>query len=531
MFVKELNRQVVCDPDSPVVSTPDGKLRGVIVEDTYIFRGIKYANAKRFMMPTPVEPWEGVKEAIIYGPVCLEVQTVQPDDNYNVPHVFYPQSEDCQYLNVWTQSINDETKKRPVLVWLHGGGFSTGSGIEHFAYDGENMSRFGDVVVVTLNHRLNLLGYLDLSRYGEKYKYSGNVGTADLVEALRWVKRNIASFGGDPDNVTIFGQSGGGGKVAALLQTPSADGLFHRAVIQSGVIKHGMRFDRGMDVAEKIMGLLGITPDRVEELETLPYWRFQEAIIGSGEGRLGMAFSPHRDDDFYLGDIAEVGVCEHAKKIPVMVGNVLGEFSQNYVFTVDNTAKNSWSEKKTDQILKDKFGDKAEEAIALFKAAYPDLPVQDVLFLDRMFRTGTFEYLKIRAEAGCDNTYGFMFRMEQPIYGGTLPWHNAEIPYVSHNADYIFFFNEPATTEKVQDVVCAAWCNFAEKGDPNVRTAPVWPAYTKDCHAMMYFDENSYVKCGDAEEALVDFLFANPIELTRVTRQKRAKYFGGGPRV
>ena len=175
MFIKKLTKQVICNPEEPVVCTPNGKLRGLIVDGTYVFRGIKYCEARRFHLPEPAKSWEGVKEAIIYGPVCPEIQTVQPSDNYTVPHVFYPQDEDCQYLNIWTQSP-DAGRKRPVLVWLHGGGFATGSGIEHFAYDGENMSRFGDVVVVTLNHRLNVLGFLDLSAYGEEYRYSANAG-------------------------------------------------------------------------------------------------------------------------------------------------------------------------------------------------------------------------------------------------------------------------------------------------------------------------------------------------------------------
>ena len=531
MFIKKLTKQVICNPDEPVVSTPDGRLRGLIVDDTYIFRGIKYADAERFMLPTPVKPWEGMKEAIIYGPVCPEIQTVQPDDNYTVPHVFYPQDEDCQYLNVWTQRINDPEAKRPVLVWFHGGGFSTGSGIEHFAYDGENMSRFGDVVVVTLNHRLNVLGYLDLSAYGEKYRYSGNAGNADLVEALRWVKRNISAFGGDPDNVTIFGQSGGGGKVASLLQTPSADGLFQRGVIQSGIGRFGRRRKPEKSMAETLLELFNLQPDQVSELEKMPYWRFQEAFTKLGPGA-GMAFGPTRDDDFYLGDIFEVGICAHAKTVPVLVGNVLGEFSQNFVTTVDGTEKNSWDEEKALRILREKFGEDADEAIRLHKAAYPDLPIQNLLFLDRMFRGGTMDYLHARAKAQCSApTYGFMFRMEQPVYGGTLPWHNAEIPYVFHNADYIEPSYIPGITEKLQDIVCGAWCHFAEKADPNVAGAPAWAPFDEENQAMMYFDEYSYVKSMKAEEELFNFVDSHPIEMTRVVRQKKPKYFGGGPRV
>lgn len=145
-------------------------------------------------MPEPVEPWEGVRKAIVYGHVCPEVMTPIPHDQYTVPHYFYPQDEHCQYLNIWTQSL-DKDAKRPVMVWLHGGGFATGSGIEHFAYDGENLSRQGDVVV-TLNHRLNVLGFLDLSGYGKEYQNSGNVGMADIVAALSWVQDNIHAFGG-----------------------------------------------------------------------------------------------------------------------------------------------------------------------------------------------------------------------------------------------------------------------------------------------------------------------------------------------
>ncbi|MBR6406242.1 MAG: carboxylesterase/lipase family protein [Lachnospiraceae bacterium] len=529
MFIKKLTKQVICNPDNPLAHTSDGVLRGLIVDDTYIFRGIRYAAAKRFGMPEPVSPWEGVKDAIIYGPVCPELQTVQPDDNYTVPHVFYPQDEDCQYLNVWTQSL-DPAKKRPVMVWLHGGGFSTGSGIEHFAYDGENLSREGDVVVVTLNHRLNILGHFDLSAYGDKYRYSANVGLADLVEALRWVQRNIGAFGGDPENVTIFGQSGGGGKVCALLQIPSADGLFHRAVIQSGVIpeRPGRKHDNSM--VEKVIDGLGIDREHIEELESVPYWKFQKLIAGMGP-RAGMAFGPCRDDDFYMGSIFDVGPTEHAKTVPVMVGNVRGEFMQNYVRTTDDGQKNRWSAEKAESIVREKFGDAADEAIRLMKQAYPQYPLQDILFTDSMFRPGTFDYLQARAKAGCENTWGFMFGMEMPVYSGTLPWHNAEIPYVFRNADYIEPSYIPGVTEPMQDLVSSAWTAFAKYGTPNEEGLPEWKPYTKDGHWMMYFDREPRAKNADAEEKLIRFLLDHPIEMTHVRRQKQPVLFGGGPRV
>lgn len=529
MFIKKLTKQVICNPDEPVVSTPDGKLRGLIVEDTYIFRGIRYAQAKRFHMPEPAAPWEGIRDAIIYGPVCPEIQTVQPSDNYTVPHVFYPQDEDCQYLNIWTQSPDDK-RKRPVLVWLHGGGFATGSGIEHFAYDGENMSRFQDVVVVTLNHRLNVLGFLDLSAYGEEYRYSANVGLADIVEALRWIKRNIAAFGGDPQNVTIFGQSGGGGKVAALLQIPSADGLFHRAVIQSGIIPPRPKKEEEPDMAGLLLCRLGLSAGQVKELETVPYYKIQQIVMSLGPYAF-MGFGPKKDDDFYLGSIYDGPVCEHARKVPVMVGNVLGEFSQNFAVTCDDGRKNTWTEEKAHALIKEKLGSCAEEAVALFRKAYPERPVQDLLFTDRTFRPGTFDYLKARAAAGLDNTYGFMFKMEQPVYSGTLPWHNAEIPYVFRNADYIEPSYVPGVTEQVQDIMCSCWCSFAEAGVPKAEGAPKWRPYRTGDPAMMYFDRTSEVKSAAAEEELIAFLQQHPFEMEARDRSVAAKHFGGGPRV
>ena len=218
-------RNFMCTKTDPVVETKAGKLRGFQLDGTYAFHGVKYADAKRFHQPTPVEPWEGIKNALAYGYVCPMLQQDQPSNELMVPHRYWPLDENCQYLNIWTQHL-DPNAKKPVLVWLHGGGFAAGSSIEHIAYEGENMSKYGDVVVISLNHRLNILGYLDLSPFGEEYKNSGNAGNADMVAALQWIHENIANFGGDPENVTLFGQSGGGMKVWTLMQTPAADGLF-----------------------------------------------------------------------------------------------------------------------------------------------------------------------------------------------------------------------------------------------------------------------------------------------------------------
>ena len=197
-----------------------------------------------------------------------------------VPHMYWPEKEDCQNLNIWTPSIRDG-RKRPVMVWLHGGGFSAGSSIEQLAYDGENLSRSGDVVVVSVNHRLNVLGYLDLSPFGEKYRDSANAGNLDLIAALEWIRDNIEGFGGDPENVTLFGQSGGGVKVWSLLQMPEADGLFHKGIIESGVVDPDLLGDaedgNGREIVKAMLAELGLEEKDVDQLETLPYDQLAQA--------------------------------------------------------------------------------------------------------------------------------------------------------------------------------------------------------------------------------------------------------------
>src|SRR6185437_5625963 len=218
----------------PIVDTKCGKLRGLREGKTLSFLGIRYAEAERFGLPKAVQPWEGVKNAQVWGPVCpAPEQANVSGDELVFPHRYWIANEHCQYLNVWSQNLKP-TAKKPVMVWMHGGGFTNGSSMESYAYDGRSLSEYGDVVVVSVNHRLNILGTLDLSAYGAQYANSRYAGTADLVTALQWVQENIEAFGGDPANVMIFGQSGGGGKVVRMMHMPAAKGLFHKVSAQSG---------------------------------------------------------------------------------------------------------------------------------------------------------------------------------------------------------------------------------------------------------------------------------------------------------
>lgn len=257
-----------------------GEIAGYSENGIYIYKGIPYAKAERFMPPKGADAWEGVRSCRNYGPTCPQDKR-QGWQNDEIAFAFnwddgYP-GEDCLRANVWTPARTADGKKRPVMLWLHGGGFAAGSGQELPGYDGANLARKGDMVVVTINHRLNVLGFLDLSDFGEEYASSGNAGLLDLVAALEWVRDNAEAFGGDPSNVTIFGQSGGGGKVSTLCATPAAKGLFHKAIVQSGSILSTMTAEQSRRIGREVVRQLGLEND-VKKLSTIPY----EQLLAAG---------------------------------------------------------------------------------------------------------------------------------------------------------------------------------------------------------------------------------------------------------
>ncbi len=487
-------RKFVCSKTEPIVTTKAGKLRGFIIDGTYTFHGIKYADAKRFQMPTEVEPWEGVKDALSYGYVCPMMTQDVPQGEIMVPHRHWPKNENCQYLNIWTQSISTEAKK-PVMVWLHGGGFTAGSSIEQVSYDGENMSKNGDVVVVTLNHRLNILGYMDLSPFGERFKNSANAGNADIVAALQWVRDNIAGFGGDPNNVTIFGQSGGGMKVWTLMQTPSADGLFHKGIIQSGLIDHFLYTpdNDGTRIVNAMLKELGYEEGDVEKLETVPYDLMAAAYLkvypdltraGAYVGCIPIA------NDFYVGDPRMVGFTEHAKTIPVLIGSVMCEFA----FGPGVANKHNLPEEEMRQMIEKKYKDASDELIDLYKKAYPDKNLTDLLVLDSLFRSPTIDFIKKKAVHTEAPTYSYMFAFEFPFDDGKPSWHCSEIPFIFHNTDKVLVCNKPGVSDKLEDQMLGAWVNFATYGNPNLPALPEWPACVDGDEATMIFDENCMIR-------------------------------------
>lgn len=481
--------------DVPAVKTQAGLLKGYSMDNIYIFKGIPYAQAKRFQMPEPVTPWAGVRDATSYGFVCPLLNQETPNGELLVPHRYWPQSEDCQNLNVWTKSL-DESAKKPVIVWLHGGGYSAGSSIEQIAYDGYNMCDAGDMVVVSVNHRLNIIGYMDLSPYGEKYKNSANAGHADLVAALKWVHENIAAFGGDPENVTIFGQSGGGMKVTDLMQIPEADGLFHKGFVMSGVTKPGFMPPQqgdGREIAEALLKELGFEAGDVEKLETVPYVDLARAYnkVSPALAMKGVYIGGGpKVDDYYYGNPLETAYRDHAYDIPLLVGTVFGEFS----FRPQAWKKADLTPEETEAIVEQAYKGHGHEMIEKFKAAYPDKHPVDAICLDRAMRAATKDLAAFHAKGQKAPTWLYNFTLEFPFQYDKIAWHCSDIPFVFKNTDKVEICNIPGVSDELENQIFGAVAAFAKSGNPNHEGLPQWLPVTPEDEPTMIFDRKCEVR-------------------------------------
>lgn len=366
-------------------------------------------------------------------------------------------------------------------------------------------------MVVSLNHRLNILGYLNLSDYSEKYARSANVGTADMVEALRWIRDNIARFGGDPDNVTLFGQSGGGMKVTVLMQTPEADGLFHKGIIQSGVLDEFGNPEKtdAAPLVEALLEELGLSVSEIEQLETIPYADLAKAYnkVAPALAKAGeyVGTSPLADD-YYVGDPREVGFRDHAKTIPLMIGTVFGEFA--FGPGVEN--KDQLPQSQIMAMLEKKYGDYGSKLVPLFKEAYPDKNLCDLLVLDGLFRVPTADYVAKRSVYNEAPVYSYLFAYEFPLEGGKPAWHCSEIPFVFHNTDKVAVCNIPGVSDRLEERMSGAWVAFARYGNPNIPALPCWPASTPGDEATMIFDRSCKVAHNYDHELLEMLMEAGP---------------------
>ena len=505
--------ELLTSSQATVVQTVSGKVAGYFDDGIYTYKGIPYAKAERFMPPVPADPWEGIRSSRAYGPTCPQgKRTGWYSDELAFSFSWddgFP-DEDCLRVNIWTPGINDG-KKRPVMVWLHGGGYSSGSGQELPSYDGRNLADKGDVVVVTLNHRLNVLGFLDLSAYGEKYSRSGNAGLLDLVAALDWIQKNITKFGGDASNVTIFGQSGGGGKVSTLLATPDAKGMFHKAIVQSGAMLRTMESRWSRRIGAAVVEELGISPCKIDEMKNVPY----DKLLAAGEKAIAR-IKPEAEKEGYAAfifgwaPIVDGSVLprqpfdpqapEQSKEIPIMIGTTLHEFTASTYVPEMRTI----SHEEAEGYLKRTYGNRTAEFVELFKDTYPGYEPKDLIDTDFIFRPNAVELANIKFRQGGAPVYTYLFAWESPVMDGILrSTHCMEIPFVFNNADvHASMTGGSEEAVALADIMSEAWINFARRGNPNTEELPQWPAYDNSDGATMFFDNTCEVKYNHDKELI-----------------------------
>lgn len=505
---------IVAASSKPVVDTTAGKVRGYSARGILTFKGIPYAGTTagpdRFMPPAKVRPWTAVRSSMYYGQVCPQGARAgwkNDEESFMFEWDDGQPGEDCLRVNVWTPGADN--RKRPVMVWLHGGGFSAGSGQELKAYDGESIARRGDVVLVSLNHRLNVFGYLNLSRYGEEYASSANAGMLDLVAALEWVRDNIANFGGDSGNVMIFGQSGGGSKVSTLMAMPSAKGLFHKAAIESGSSLRQSNPEKSEKLAAALLDVLGISPSQVSKLRDVPFERLARAqgealrrafpqpqVPGAGGG-----WRPTPDGRIVPSQPFDPVAPALSARIPLLVGSVLNEQTHG----INHPEYETMTSAEVLRRARERFNNRAEAVIAAYQKLYPKAKPFDLLSVAfaAQSRQNCVTQAERQAALGGVSVYMFWFTWQTPVLDGRpRAFHCSELPFVFNNTDRAAAMTGGgADARKLGERVSDAWIAFARKGDPNHSGLPKWPAFTPNDGALMVFDTKCEVRMSPDSEA------------------------------
>ena len=475
--------------DAPIATTKEGQLRGerLADRDVNVFRGVHYgqstAGAARFKAPQRVAKWQGVKDAVKFGATCPQGGDV--GRRTTTSGELLPHGEDCLVLNVWTPALLDQTgadtKQRPVMVWFHGRGFYAGAGSEPL-YDGARLAKRGDVVVVTVNHRLNVFGYLYLGKVGGKdWQTSGNAGVQDMQLALEWVRDNAAAFGGNPANVTIFGESGGGAKVSTLLGVPSAKGLFQRGIIQSGARAKGASQALAAKNAETVMTKLNVKT--VAELQAVPMDKLLAAVTTSG--RTTPDFGPVVDGQYLPADMFDPVAAPSARNVPIIVGTNRDEYA---LYAREHPIGSKMTDAQLREDLTANFGANVEPMIAAYKKSRPQATPWELMIGIRSnrFHIGAIRLSQVASQAAPVYMYSFDF---EPT--ALKAAHGAEIPFVFSNATANP--NARPGAKAVEDAMSEAWLAFARTGDPSHKGMPAWPKYDAKTRATMVFNSTTQV--------------------------------------
>jgi para-nitrobenzyl esterase len=491
-----------------VIRTRAGPVQGLTIAGVHHFKGIRYGQAPigklRFMPPQPAESWTAIYDATDFGAPAMQLASGTTVDTTNdfgmqmhrvftTPSDIKIQNEDCLFLNVWTPS--PDAKKRPVMVWIHGGGFAYGSGSQPI-YQGDGLAQFGDVVVVSLNHRLNVFGYLNLAEtMGSDYASSGTVGMQDLVLALQWVRDNIEVFGGDPGNVMIMGQSGGGQKVSILCAMPSAKGLFHKAAIQSGPNLAVARPGPAAAGAKRLLDALGVKPGDRAALEAIPAPQIIAAAakLGAGPGGGGPGGAPILDGIAIPRDPFTPDAPSVSADVPILIGWAKDEWT---IFT----AGEPWFGKMTEAELADRvkpMGANGQKLLAEIRKAYPTYSPTYlwVQMISVRVMQGSETLAERKAAAGKAPVYVYMTSWETPASGGIFKTpHTMEIPFMLYNFDRVRAFVGPGPEPKhMADQIAGAWVAFARTGKPDHAGIPHWPAFNAGTRPVMDFNLKSRV--------------------------------------